>query len=227
MHKFIRSILLAGVLSLAFIFPMSQVSAESGVLLTKTANSDNATLGETITYTYNIVNKGVVEIKNIILNDNKLGNIPLTSDNVTITKLAPGESASAVVTYKVIFSDLLAGSIRNIATVTGEEPNGKPVTASSGEVEVSTNIIKALLTKAEIFKTSGIPGKGIDNAPGLQKPFNLNSQAAENAGKKDGNGNLEQNQNQEMNGNIEQNHEQEMNKNKDKNKGKGQGKNNK
>jgi len=39
-------------------------------------------------------------------------------------------------------------------------------------------------TKADILKGSGIPGKGLDTAPGLQKPFNPNSQAGEHAGKK-------------------------------------------
>jgi len=39
-------------------------------------------------------------------------------------------------------------------------------------------------TKADILKDSGVPGKGLENAPGLQKPFNPNSQAAEHAGKK-------------------------------------------
>ena len=34
------------------------------------------------------------------------------------------------------------------------------------------------LTKAEILKLNGVPGKGIDKAPGLQKPFNPKSQAA-------------------------------------------------
>jgi len=38
--------------------------------------------------------------------------------------------------------------------------------------------------KANILKDSGIPGKGLENAPGLQKPFNLNSQADEHAGMK-------------------------------------------
>ena len=38
--------------------------------------------------------------------------------------------------------------------------------------------------KADILKDSGIPGKGLDKAPGLQKPFNPNSQAGNNAGKK-------------------------------------------
>lgn len=39
-------------------------------------------------------------------------------------------------------------------------------------------------TKADILKDSGVPGKGIDTAPGLQKEFNPKSQAAEHAGKK-------------------------------------------
>jgi len=38
--------------------------------------------------------------------------------------------------------------------------------------------------KADILKDSGVPGKGLDKAPGLQKPFNLNSKAADHAGKK-------------------------------------------
>ena len=40
------------------------------------------------------------------------------------------------------------------------------------------------MTKAEILKLSGVPGKGIKKAPGLQKLFNPKSQAAEHAGKK-------------------------------------------
>ncbi len=40
-------------------------------------------------------------------------------------------------------------------------------------------------TKAAILSGSGVPGKGLENAPGLQKPFNPNSKAADHAGKKD------------------------------------------
>lgn len=39
-------------------------------------------------------------------------------------------------------------------------------------------------TKADILKGSGVPGKGLDTAPGLQKEFNPKSQAGENAGQK-------------------------------------------
>lgn len=40
------------------------------------------------------------------------------------------------------------------------------------------------ITKADFLKGSGVPGKGLDTAPGLQKPFNPKSQAEEHAGKK-------------------------------------------
>lgn len=40
------------------------------------------------------------------------------------------------------------------------------------------------LSKAEILMSSGVPGKGLEFAPGLQKPFNPNSRAANRAGKK-------------------------------------------
>jgi len=39
-------------------------------------------------------------------------------------------------------------------------------------------------TKADVLMGSGVSGRGLENAPGLQKPFNPNSKAAENAGKK-------------------------------------------
>lgn len=49
------------------------------------------------------------------------------------------------------------------------------------EIVIPTIVIP---TKAQILIDSGVPGKGLDNAPGLQKPFNPKSKAAENAGKK-------------------------------------------
>jgi len=44
--------------------------------------------------------------------------------------------------------------------------------------------IPAVPTKAEILINSGVLGKGLDSAPGLDKPFNPKSQAGENAGQK-------------------------------------------
>ncbi|MBN2238170.1 MAG: hypothetical protein JW712_00210 [Dehalococcoidales bacterium] len=48
------------------------------------------------------------------------------------------------------------------------------------------------VTKADILKARGVPGKGIDKAPGLQKEFNPKSKAYENAGPKQHKFSLEQ-----------------------------------
>jgi uncharacterized repeat protein (TIGR01451 family) len=179
--------------------------------VSKEADITTAMLDDVITYTYTVTNNGNVEINNVLLNDDKLGNIPLISDNLTISSLLPGENVTATATYKVVFSDLMAGLVTNTATATGLDPSGQPVIASSIAVTVTTDIVKVLLTKAQILTLSGVPGKGISTAPGLQKPFNPNSQASEHAGKKVGKGNLEQNQEQNQNHETNLEPEQEQN----------------
>ncbi|MBC8274328.1 MAG: DUF11 domain-containing protein [Chloroflexi bacterium] len=147
--------------------------------LTKTADPSPAAPNETVTYTYTITNNGNVTTDDLSLQDDKLGAISLTD-----TTLAPGESATATATYAVTISDL-PGPIVNTATVNGTAPDGTLVSATTDPISVSLYINKSILIKAEILKLSGVPGKGIDKAPGLQKLFNPRSQAAEHAGKKD------------------------------------------
>lgn len=55
---------------------------------------------------------------------------------------------------------------------------------SSVELNGTTYPVIADPTKACVLIGSSVPGKGLDNAPGLQKPFNSNSQAGSHAGKK-------------------------------------------
>ena len=156
-----------------------ELTYTASLQLTKTADPSPAAPHETITYTYTIINNGNVTTDNLSLQDDKLGEISLAD-----TTLAPGESASATATYEVTVSDL-PGPIVNTATVTGTDPYGALVSATTEPVSVSLYINKWLMFKAEILKLSGIPGKGIEKAPGLQKLFNPKSQAAEHAGKKD------------------------------------------
>jgi hypothetical protein len=147
--------------------------------LTKTADPSPAAPHQTITYTYTITNNGNVTTDNLSLQDDKLGAISLAD-----TTLAPGESLTATATYIVTTADL-PGPIVNMATATGTDSTGQSLSASSAAVSVSLNVNKWELFKAEILKLMGVPGKGIEKAPGLQKPFNPKSQAAEHAGKKD------------------------------------------
>jgi len=82
------------------------------------------------------------------------------------------------------------------------------VTATSADVSVSLSTwVEDILTKAGILKNRGVPGKGIEHAPGLQKPFNpnshmgsTNSPAAGNDDNDQGNGNGNGNGNGRGNG---------------------------
>lgn len=64
-----------------------QVSGAKTLILTKSANTTTANVGDTIVYTYTITNKGQVTITNLVLTDDRLGQIPLPQ-----TVLLPGES---------------------------------------------------------------------------------------------------------------------------------------
>jgi hypothetical protein len=160
-----------------------ELSHNSEIQVNKVADRETASPREVITYTYTITNTGNMAIENIILEDNMLGPISLGSNGNMM--LAPGQSVSANATYTVSIWDFLRGmTIVNTANASGNDSLGNSLTGSDTATVSLTIISKALLTKFEILKLSGVPGKGIEKAPGLQKPFNPNSQAAEHAGKK-------------------------------------------
>ena len=81
----------------------------------------------------------------------------------------------ALLTFNVQAQELASGVDNAAISSLSPQKNGAGGNASSSN---------ATKTKAEILKQNGVPGKGIDRAPGLQKPFNPNSSAAEHAGKK-------------------------------------------
>ncbi|MFA5078188.1 MAG: hypothetical protein WC541_01730, partial [Dehalococcoidia bacterium] len=123
------------------------------------------------TYSYTITNSEQAAVDNITLTDSRLGAVSLST-----TALDSGSSLTASRVYTVLSSDL-PGPLVNGATATATSSAGTQVTATSAEVSVSlATWIEDILTKAGILKSRGVPGKGIDHAPGLQKPFNPNSQ---------------------------------------------------
>ena len=161
-----------------------ELSYNSELQVNKEADRETASPREVITYTYTITNTGNMAIENITLEDDRLGPISLGSNGNIM--LAPGQSVSANATYTVSIWDFLRSrTIVNTANVTGNDSLGNSLAVNDTATVSLTIISKAFLTKFEILKLSGIPGKGIEKAPGLQKPFNPKSQAAEHAGKKD------------------------------------------
>ena len=166
----------------ALIMPAStaMVNAQGELIISKSADKELASPGDNITYTYTIVNNTDNITDNITLVDDKLGAINLG----TKTSLDPGESVTVAVTYQVKTTDFWKFKpLTNIATVTAVDPDGESISATSKPVSVMPK--RTGMFKAMILWLSGGRGKGIETAPGLQKPFNPKSQAAEHAGKKD------------------------------------------
>ncbi|MFA5077969.1 MAG: hypothetical protein WC541_00620, partial [Dehalococcoidia bacterium] len=142
----------------------------SSIQVNMSAGASSASVGDNITYTYTITNNGEAALSSLALTDSRLGAVTLSD-----TTLASGSSLTATKIYTVLSSDL-PGPLTSKATATATSATGAAVTATSAEVSVSlATWIDEILTKAGILRSRGVPGKGIDHAPGLQKPFNTNS----------------------------------------------------
>jgi len=142
----------------------------SSIQVSMSAGSSSASVGDNITYTYTITNNGEAALNGLALTDSRLGAVTLSA-----TTLTSGASLTATKIYTVLSSDL-PGPLTGSATATGTSSAGTAVTATSADVSVSlATWIEDILTKAGILRNRGVPGKGIDHAPGLQKPFNPNS----------------------------------------------------
>jgi len=153
-----------------------ELTGAPSLQVTKSADRSSASPHQTINYTYTVTNNGNVTINKLSVQDDKLGALSLASPT-----LAPGKSLTATASHMVTIADL-PGPITNTATASGTDSTGKSISVTSDQVSVSlyTNVWE--LFKSEILKLMGVPGKGIEKAPGLQKPFNPRSKAAEHHG---------------------------------------------
>jgi uncharacterized repeat protein (TIGR01451 family) len=89
-----------------------------------TNNDGFAQVGETITYNFTVTNTGNVVVSNLVINDPVLGLVNLV---VTPSSLNPNQSGTATASYVVTQSDINDGGVYNIATATGQDPNGEDV----------------------------------------------------------------------------------------------------
>ena len=112
-------------------------------------------LGDTITYKITVTNDGNLTITNITVKDE------LTGGEWTIDSLAPGKSREFTTSYIVTEDDIVAGSVKNIATATGTSPDPeKPdVPVDPGEIEDPTEEPNGHLTITKVT-TSTMPEGG-------------------------------------------------------------------
>jgi uncharacterized repeat protein (TIGR01451 family) len=74
-------------------------------------------VGDTVTYCFNVSNTGDVTLTGVIVNDDIYGPVTLAT-----TTLAPGESTEGTITHVVVESDV--PSVTNTANATGTDPLG-------------------------------------------------------------------------------------------------------
>jgi len=119
--------------------PTPETELESGISLEKIADTEEIVeVGQEVTYTFEITNTGETNLENITLTDEMLGgNIDMEQ-----TALAPGESMQISAKYMVKEADLENDILKNVATVTGMNPedpeSGNPPT-DEDEVETPVN----------------------------------------------------------------------------------------
>ncbi|HOK58885.1 MAG TPA: hypothetical protein PK659_07400 [Methanothrix sp.] len=108
------------------------VKYTSGLAVTKTPSVNTARVGTEITYTYEITNTGTIRIKDIVLRDDRLGEIKPDKN-----MLKPGETATATAKYTVKETDL-PGPLTNSVTASGTEMHtGNKVVSGTATASVT------------------------------------------------------------------------------------------
>ncbi|SNS81201.1 conserved repeat domain-containing protein, partial [Belliella buryatensis] len=121
------------------------VDQNSAISLAKSADKSVVTMaGEEVVYTLTVTNTGNTTLTDVMLVDEMLE----VSENVGT--LLPGQSVSRDYTYTVTQSDIDNGSIVNVASTTGEDPNGDmPEDDATVTVDVDQNSAISLAKSAD------------------------------------------------------------------------------
>ena len=115
------------------------------LLIDKSASpSTYDSVGDIITYTYNVTNTGNVNIKGPInVTDDKVGNVTATLGNLT-----PGQSVFVNATYTIIQSDLDFGSVINAAYATGTLGNNTTTSNTNSATVTAIQSPSLLINKS-------------------------------------------------------------------------------
>ncbi len=153
------------------------LSGLTGLEVIKTDTlSGTGIAGDTITYAINMVNTGAVTISDVTVSDS-LADVDTSLSCVPAApfQLVPGATASCTGTHTVTQADVDAGLVTNVATATGEDPDGDPVADDSddpddvtdvdpdgdGEPDDPTVTPLSQVAELQVTKTDALSGSGV------------------------------------------------------------------
>ena len=127
--------------------------AQPDFALVKTATPKTyAAIGEVINYSFVVTNNGAVRITGpITINDDQATNElcpALTTVGNNDLYLDKGESITCTASYTITASDITAGSVVNIASASGLDPNGNPVTTPTDTETVTLDAADLAIEKS-------------------------------------------------------------------------------
>jgi uncharacterized repeat protein (TIGR01451 family) len=127
-------------------------------------NNGVMNVGELITYTFKVTNTGNTMVKDIKITDPLPGLV--IAGGPIILNVGQTDSTSFTAKYPVTQADIDAGSVKNQATATGKDPNGKDVTAISNDPKTNegkdpTIVPLPTIGKIELLKVAqSVDGNG-------------------------------------------------------------------
>ncbi|MBB3236295.1 putative repeat protein (TIGR01451 family) [Phyllobacterium endophyticum] len=109
-----------------------------------------AKVGDKITYIFTITNIGNVTLRNLVVSDKLLSTLPICR----VQQLAPAAETSCSADHIVKQADLDTGAVRNVATLTGDGPDGTPLMPiESAPVTTVADVV----SKLTVEKTADAP----------------------------------------------------------------------
>lgn len=139
------------------------------ILLVKTG-PDEAEIGETITYAFDVTNTGDTALTNVNITDPLIGGGAIA---VQPPSLAIGESGKATAEYTVDEADINADDeVHNTATVHGTDPDGDVVTSQDSHVVEIPPVVIVVPKRHTICHATGKPTKFVVITPSVKGVYN-------------------------------------------------------
>ncbi|PSS43233.1 hypothetical protein C6401_13550 [Arthrobacter woluwensis] len=113
------------------------VDQHPGISLHKSASTAELVAGQSVTYFFDATNTGNVTLRDVKITEGEFtgsGKLSAITCPDGAKNLAPGATVRCTASYTVTQADVDRGSVHNTATAGGDDPSGRPVTASPSEV---------------------------------------------------------------------------------------------